>query len=236
MAWPAEVVPITIHGRIVLADEAQTPAAGKVYFKMPFPLRDTEGAVVLAATVFEATLDVLGEFTIDVPATDAPLIVPQDWTYRVRIATDKLRQVFNAMVPFDSLGGALELADMVPAESIPATVLYALKNHNHYQVVPLVDGPTIEVDASLANNFSVTLAGNRVLGNPIHGVNGQKLLFAFRQDNVGSRLLTLGSDYRLGTDIPVVNLSLAPNKTDYLGVRYNATDAKWDVMALAKGY
>lgn len=100
----------------------------------------------------------------------------------------------------------------------------------------LTDAATIAVDASLGNDFTVTLGGNRTLGNPTNPVNGQKILFAIRQDGAGNRTLTLGSDYRLGTDVPSVTLSTAANKTDYLGVRYNATDAKWDVLAFTKGY
>jgi hypothetical protein len=95
---------------------------------------------------------------------------------------------------------------------------------------------TVAVDASLGNDFTLTMTGPATLGNPTNSSNGQKILFAIRQDGTGSRVLTLGSDYRLGTDIPSVVLSTAANKTDYLGVRYNATDSKWDVIAFTKGY
>jgi hypothetical protein len=100
----------------------------------------------------------------------------------------------------------------------------------------LTDAATIAVDASLGNDFTVTLGGNRTLGNPTNSVNGQKILFAIRQDGAGNRTLALGSDYRLGTDISSVVLSTGANKTDYLGVRYNGADAKWDVVAFTKGY
>jgi hypothetical protein len=100
----------------------------------------------------------------------------------------------------------------------------------------LTDAATIAVDALLGNDFTVTLGGNRTLGNPTNSANGQKILFAIRQDGAGNRTLALGSDYRLGTDIPSITLSTAAGKTDYLGVRYNGTDAKWDVLAFTKGY
>lgn len=100
----------------------------------------------------------------------------------------------------------------------------------------LTDAATIAVDASLGNDFTVTLGGNRTLGNPTNSVNGQKIMFAIRQDGTGTRTLTLGTDYRLGADITAVTLSTAVNKTDYLGVRYNSTDSKWDVIAFVKGY
>lgn len=102
--------------------------------------------------------------------------------------------------------------------------------------VALTDAATIAVNAALGNDFTVTLGGNRTLGNPTNPSNGQKILFAIRQDGTGSRTLTLDSDYRLGTDISAVVLSTAINKTDYLGVRYNGTDSKWDVLAFVKAY
>ena len=46
----------------------------------------------------------------------------------------------------------------------------------------LTDAATIVVDASLGNDFTVTLGGNRILGNPSNPVNGQRILFAIRQD------------------------------------------------------
>jgi len=100
----------------------------------------------------------------------------------------------------------------------------------------LTDAATIVVDASLGNDFTVTLGGNRILGNPSNPVNGQRILFAIRQDATGSRTISLDTAYRLGTDITAVTLSTAANKTDYLGVRYNGTDAKWDVIAFVRGY
>lgn len=103
----------------------------------------------------------------------------------------------------------------------------------------LTDAATIAVDASLGNHFTVTLGGNRTLGNPTNPPGAgqdQMILFAIRQDGTGSRTLTLDTNYRFGTDITSITLSTGINKTDYLGVRYNVTDSKWDVIAFVKGY
>lgn len=102
--------------------------------------------------------------------------------------------------------------------------------------VALTDAATIAVNAALGNQFTVTLAGNRTLGNPSNSTAGQMILIAIRQDGTGSRTLTLDTNYRLGTDIPTITLSTAINKVDYLGVRYNGTDSKWDVIAFVKGF
>lgn len=103
----------------------------------------------------------------------------------------------------------------------------------------LTDAATIAVDASLNDHFTVTLGGNRTLANPTNPPSAgqtQLIMFAIRQDGTGSRTLTLDTNYRFGTDITSITLTTAINKTDYLGVRYNATDGKWDVVAFAKGY
>lgn len=103
----------------------------------------------------------------------------------------------------------------------------------------LTDAATILVDASLGNHFTVTLGGNRTLGNPSNPPGAgqdQMILFAIRQDGTGSRTLTLDTNYRFGTDITSITLTTGANKTDYLGVRYNVTDSKWDVIAFVKGY
>jgi acid phosphatase family membrane protein YuiD len=102
--------------------------------------------------------------------------------------------------------------------------------------VALTPGATVNTDASLGNDFTLTAGQSFTLADPTNLVNGQKVLFAIRQDGTGGRVMTLGSIFRLGTDITSVVLSTAANKTDYLGCRYNGTDSKLDVLAFVKGY
>lgn len=103
-------------------------------------------------------------------------------------------------------------------------------------VVALTDAATIAVNAALGNQFTVTLGGNRTLGNPTGAVNGQLLLFALRQDGAGSRTITLDTKFRLGADITSITLSTGANKTDYLGVRYHSSDDTFDVISFVGGY
>ena len=65
----------------------------------------------------------------------------------------------------------------------------------------LTDGATITPDFALANNFSVTLAGNRTLANPTNLVAGQSGVIIINQDGTGSRTLAYGSywDFAGGT-------------------------------------
>jgi hypothetical protein len=103
-------------------------------------------------------------------------------------------------------------------------------------VVSLIDGATISTNASLGNVFTVTLGGNRTLANPTNPTNGKRVIWRFKQDGTGGRTITLGSNFRFGTDITSVVLSTAPNTTDYFGAIYNSLDSKWDVIAFIKGY
>lgn len=57
----------------------------------------------------------------------------------------------------------------------------------------LTDGTTITPDFSLANNFSVTLGGNRTLANPTNLTAGASGAIFISQDGTGSRTLAFGS-------------------------------------------
>ena len=65
----------------------------------------------------------------------------------------------------------------------------------------LTDGATITPDFALANNYSVTLGGNRTLANPTNLTAGQSGAIWITQDGTGSRTLAYGSywDFTGGT-------------------------------------
>lgn len=60
-------------------------------------------------------------------------------------------------------------------------------------VTALTDGATITPDFALANNYSVTLGGNRTLANPTNLVAGQSGIIKISQDGTGGRTLAFGS-------------------------------------------
>ena len=68
-------------------------------------------------------------------------------------------------------------------------------------ITALTDGATITANFALANNFSVTLGGNRTLANPTNLVAGQSGAIWITQDGTGSRTLAYGSqwDFEGGT-------------------------------------
>jgi hypothetical protein len=63
-------------------------------------------------------------------------------------------------------------------------------------VSALTDGATITPDFSAANNFSVTLGGNRTLANPTNITAGQSGIIVVTQDGTGSRTLSYGSYWK----------------------------------------
>ena len=79
----------------------------------------------------------------------------------------------------------------------------------------LTDGTTITPDFSTANNFSVTLGGNRTLANPTNLTAGQSGVIFVTQDGTGSRTLAYGTYW----DFPnsaAPSLSTAANSVDVL--------------------
>lgn len=63
-------------------------------------------------------------------------------------------------------------------------------------VSALTDGSTITPDFAAANNFSVTLGGNRTLANPTNLTAGQSGAIVITQDGTGSRTLAYGTYWK----------------------------------------
>jgi hypothetical protein len=106
-------------------------------------------------------------------------------------------------------------------------------------VVALTDAATIASDASLLPSvggvFTVTLGGNRTLGNPTNPANGQKIIWELTQDGTGGRTLALDTAFDVASDIGTVTLSTAIGAVDYLGAIYRTSTSKWHVIAFTKG-
>jgi hypothetical protein len=63
-------------------------------------------------------------------------------------------------------------------------------------ITTLTDGATITADLATANNFSVTLGGNRTLANPSNQTAGQSGIIVITQDGTGGRTLAYGSNWK----------------------------------------
>lgn len=88
--------------------------------------------------------------------------------------------------------------------------------------VTLTDAATITVDASLSNVFSVTLGGNRTLGNPTNLISGGTYIIHIDQDGTPPRTLAYDTLYKFpGGTTPV--LSTTANAKDTLTCIYDGT-------------
>ena len=79
----------------------------------------------------------------------------------------------------------------------------------------LTDGVTITANFALANNFSVTLGGNRTLANPTNQTAGQSGAITITQDGTGSRTLAYGSNWKFSNGSAPV-LTTTANAVDVL--------------------
>lgn len=103
-------------------------------------------------------------------------------------------------------------------------------------VVNLADGATIQIDASLGNDFRVTVAGNRTMGTPANPADGQKITFQVTQGTGGSFTLSWSSGYEFSAGLPQPTLSTMAGQTDLLGFIYNAGKSKWLFVAFVSGF
>lgn len=77
-------------------------------------------------------------------------------------------------------------------------------------ITALTDGATITPDFAAANNFSVTLGGNRTLANPSNLTAGQSGVIVITQDGTGSRTLAYGSYFKFaGGTAPTLTTTAA---------------------------
>lgn len=96
----------------------------------------------------------------------------------------------------------------------------------------LVDGANIATNASLSNNFRVTLGGNRTLDNPTNMRDGAIYNWIIKQDGTGGRTLAYGSKFKFSGGGSV---SAAPSAVDMIVGLY---DANADIIycVLTKGF
>lgn len=85
-------------------------------------------------------------------------------------------------------------------------------------VTTLTDAATIAVDMSTSCNFTVTLGGNRTLGNPTGMVTGQTGSIFIVQDGTGGRTLAYSSnwDFPNGTAPTLSTAAGTVDRLDYI--------------------
>ena len=103
-------------------------------------------------------------------------------------------------------------------------------------VVVLTDAATISVDASLGNDFRVTLGASRTMSNPANPSDGQQIIFQITQGSGGSAAITWGTAYEFSTGLPQPTLSTTAGQLDLLGFIYDAVRRTWLLAAFVNGF
>lgn len=112
-----------------------------------------------------------------------------------------------AVVHDGSTAGGFPLAAIAKAQTFTAA--------QRGTVSALSDGATITPNFATANNFSVTLGGNRTLANPSNLTAGQSGAIAITQDGTGSRTLAFGSYWKFASGT-APTLTTTASKVDVL--------------------
>ena len=116
----------------------------------------------------------------------------------------------NGASAFTAATAGTDYAGIATAQSFTAAQRGAISG--------LTDGATITPDFALANNYSVTLAGNRTLANPTNITAGQSGSIFISQDGTGSRTLAYGTYYDFigGTAPTLSTAASAVDRIDYV--------------------
>ncbi len=113
------------------------------------------------------------------------------------------------------IGTTIQAIDADTAKTDTAQTFTAAQRGN---IGTLTDGATITPDFATANNFTVTLAGNRTIANPTNLTAGQSGSIFIVQDGTGSRTAAWGSywDFAGGTAPTLTTTAAAVDRVDYV--------------------
>jgi hypothetical protein len=131
-------------------------------------------------------------------------------------------------------GGVLAETTAAPASAAQATTIAS--GGLSPAIVNLTDAATIAVDASLGNDFRLTIAGNRTMGTPANPTNGGQIIVQVTQGAGAPYTITWSSGYQFSAGLPQPTLSTSAGQTDLLGFIYNAATGTWLLAAFLNGF
>jgi hypothetical protein len=155
MALGISITKVALTGNYI--DFEGNPIAGQVIFSMAEVLRDGTDDQLIAPSVVVAPL-VNGSFTVTLPATNDPDVVPNPFVYTV-VESFPNGRTYTISLPYTT-SGSLDLADISPDTAFPnpaialvdAVTWGVLKNEIDTQAILL----------SVENSYFVNLPTDRV--------------------------------------------------------------------------
>jgi hypothetical protein len=176
--------------------------AGALYFNSSAGIMKLyNGSAWVAAYVSGAATSIAFTPAGGVAATTVQAAIEEVDSEKLAKASN-LSDVANTTTARTNLGLAIGTnVQAYDANTAKTNVVQSFSVAQRGTVSALTDGATITPDFSAANNFSVTLGGNRTLANPTNLVAGQSGIIKISQDGTGSRTLAFGSywDFPSGT-------------------------------------
>lgn len=133
MPLPSNYDRVPVRGKYVYLDG--TPASGQIKFTGKVPaVSDAFDTIILPNTIV-ATLDSSGAFTVSLPATNDPDVLPNGWTYTVQETfAGGGGRTYEIDVPLSAQATGIDLSEVapLPASSGAPTAfvtLTAFQNH-----------------------------------------------------------------------------------------------------------
>ena len=151
-----------------------------------------------------ANLDVSGTYTGGgTMTTGGNIVIPDAGTIGSASDTDAIAITSGGNIGINTTSPAKKLSVNGPALAT---------------ISALTDGATITPDFDTAQNFSVTLGGNRTLANPNNIDAGQTGSIFVTQDGTGSRTLAFGNKFAFagGTAPTLTTTAAAVDRIDYI--------------------
>ena len=148
------------------------------------------------------------------------------------------RKIFKRAVFVGAVGaaGGSVLAEAFAGPASAASATTVEQGAVAPTVISLIDAATIALDASLGNDFRVTLGGNHIVGTPSNQTDGQQIVLQVTQGTGGPYTITWGSGYEFSSSLPQPTLSTTAGQTDVLGFVYNAGIGSWLLTTFVKGF
>lgn len=174
---------------------------------------------------FRADLnDVLGAVASNSSGATAPstTFANQPWmdtTAHILKIRNEDNDAWINLATFDQTTNAVtHIYDVELAKVIVSDAAQTFTAAQRGAITALTDGATITPDFALANNFSVTLGGNRTLANPTNLTAGQSGSIFIVQDGTGSRTLAYGSfwDFVTGAAPVLTTTAAGIDRIDYI--------------------